>query len=168
LQLAEKIMRFTAPLSPYAYLFHLDNTDIGQAHWHENGKRTIEQLLQWVASPQQLALTNLAAPPEALLPFYAAFPIARALDVGQIWQMGRNPLLLFEDWLPQTRVIHLHGVDFNTQRDHVALHVLPPLLLKTLLRRLWAWEGVLTLAVFEDDFFSSYATWQALYEQMEI
>jgi sugar phosphate isomerase/epimerase len=151
---AQKVVECCASLSPFAYVFHLDGEGVGDAAWIDQARRAVEMLIGIVGDAERLTLENLENyAPEHLLPIYDALPIKRALDVGHVWKMGRDALPLLDDWLPHTRVIHLHG--YADGRDHLPLTVTPPAVLDALLKRLAGWDGVLTLEVFEDDFFAS-------------
>jgi sugar phosphate isomerase/epimerase len=114
-----------------------------------------------VDSPARLALENLESYDVGLLePIFAAFPIRRTLDIGHLWKAGHDPLPVLDTWLPTTKVIHLHGV---AGADHRSLAVMAAAQLDPVLARLLDWPGVLTLEVFEEDFFTSRETlWRAL------
>jgi sugar phosphate isomerase/epimerase len=153
LKMAERIIELTAPLQPYAYVFHLDGDRVEQPDWLDQAQQALATVISLVAQPQTLALENLESyDPEFLEPLFAAFPIARALDIGHLWKAGLDPLPILTRWLPQTRVIHLHGM---AAHDHQSLMVMAPVQLDPILRCLSGWAGVLTLEVFEDDFFTS-------------
>ena len=164
LQLARRVVDLTAALTPYAYVFHLDGRDVDAPGWLDQARAALAALCAWVDDPQRLALENLENyAPEHLLPLYAAFPIRRALDVGHLWKMGRDPLALCADWLPATGVVHLHGMG---AADHQSLAIMTPEKLDPIVRALLAWRGVLTLEVFEDDFFTSHAALLAAIERV--
>jgi nicotinate-nucleotide--dimethylbenzimidazole phosphoribosyltransferase len=159
---ARRVIELTAPLHPHAYIFHLDGTGIDEPHWQVQALKAIERLLPLVETPTQLALENLESyAPEQLLPFFAALPIRRALDIGHLWKSGRDPLPLLDAWLPHTTVVHLHGM---ADWDHQSLAVMNPAQLDPVVARLLDWQGVVTLEVFEDDFFTSR---NALYQAIE-
>lgn len=163
LRMAVRVVDLTAPLAPHAYVFHLDGTGVGETGWAEQAIRAVSALLEWGASPQQLALENLESyPPEALLPVFAQLPIARTLDIGHLWRVGRDPLPVVEAWLPQARVVHLHAM---AGFDHRSLALAAPAQLDPVVERLLGWDGVLTLEVFEDDFFTSHAALLASVER---
>lgn len=155
LRMAARVMDMTAPLRPHAYVFHLDGAGVDEPGWTDQALRAVTALLDRVAAPQQLALENLESyPPEALLPVFAALPIACTLDVGHLWRVGRDPLPVLDAWLPHARVVHLHGM---AEYDHRTLALAAPVQLDPVVERLLSWGGVLTLEVFEDDFFTSRA-----------
>jgi sugar phosphate isomerase/epimerase len=155
LRTAQRVIKLTAPLQPYAYIFHLDGQGIDQPDWLAQASAAVANLIQLVDNPASLALENLENyAPEQLLPIFAAFPIRRTLDIGHLWKAGRDPLPLLDAWLPQTSVIHLHGL---AETDHRSLAVMTPAQLDPIIARLLDWHGVLTLEVFEEDFFTSRA-----------
>lgn len=158
--LAKRVIDLTAALDPFAYVFHLEGTDAGSTAWRDNRIRTVEALLPCIHDPRLLALENLENyPPAYLEPIFDALPIARVLDIGHLWKAGASPLPIMTVWLPNTRVVHLHGVRDDGKRrvDHLSLDVLPASTLDAVVEQLSGWAGVLTLEVFEDDFFTSHA-----------
>ncbi|MCU0476856.1 MAG: hypothetical protein MUC99_12250 [Anaerolineae bacterium] len=159
---AKRVMDSTHPLNPYAYVFHLEGTGAGGGRWADDGIRAIEAVLPLATTPRQLTLENLENyPPDPLEPVFSALPIARALDIGHLWKAGLAPETYYDRWLPNSRVIHLHGCrpDPVTGRntDHLSLDALAPDRLDSVVRRVWGWSGVLTLEVFEADYFTSRA-----------
>lgn len=166
LDAAREVIALTEPLSPYAYVFHAAGTGLGTTAWQEGIFAAIDQVVAWVRSPSQLALENLESyPPEALEPVFDRFPVSRTLDIGHLWRMGRDPLPVMDSWLPKTRVVHLHGLE---ARDHMTLAVMQPAVLDPIIERLVGWSGVLTLEVFEDDFFSSKVALEAALARLDI
>jgi sugar phosphate isomerase/epimerase len=160
LALAKRVIDLTAPLTPFAYVFHLDGTGVEALDWTEQGARAIESLFGHVQDTRTLALENLENyRPEALEPVFSALPIVRTLDIGHVWKMGRDPLPLIAGWLPDARVVHLHGcVDQDeVRRDHLALDCMDIAMLNPVIAALRQWRGVLTLEVFEGDYFTSRA-----------
>jgi sugar phosphate isomerase/epimerase len=150
---AQQVIELISPLRPHAYIFHIDGTGIDEPHWQAHALHAVETLLPLVETPEQLALENLESyAPEHLLPLFAALPIRRALDIGHLWKSGRDPLPLLDVWLPHTTVVHLHGM---ADQDHQSLAVMAPAQLDPVVARLLDWQGVVTLEVFEDDFFTS-------------
>lgn len=159
---AKRVMDITQPLRPYAYVFHLEGTGVGGERWADDGIRAIEAVLPLAATPSQLTLENLENyPPDPLEPVFAALPIARALDIGHLWKAGLRPDDYYDRWLPHSRVIHLHGCRLDTATgrniDHLSLDVLASDRLDSVVRHVWGWSGVLTLEVFEGDYFTSRA-----------
>jgi sugar phosphate isomerase/epimerase len=149
----QEIVQLFEPLDPYAYVFHITSAHAGSAQWTEGALKTLDALRSLMTDPARWALENLEAySPQCLEPIFAAHPIQRALDIGHLWKAGIEPLPTLESWLPHTRVIHLHGMK---GQDHRSLAVIPPAELDPIVERLLGWSGVVTLEVFEQDFFSS-------------
>lgn len=150
---AQRVIELTAPLEPHAYVFHVEGTGAGEPAWLDQAHEAVAALVGMAGDPGRLALENLESyAPEALAPIFDAFPIRRALDIGHLWKAGRNPLPVMAAWLPHASVVHLHGM---AATDHQSLAVTAPAQLDPLLAGLLDWPGVLTLEVFEDDFFTS-------------
>jgi sugar phosphate isomerase/epimerase len=156
LQKAERVIKITAPLTPYAYVFHLDGQGVGQPGWVDRSVRALEQVIPWVERPELLAVENLETWDAAYLdPVLESLPISRTTDIGHLWKMGLDPLARLAAWLPRTRVIHLHGL---AERDHKSLALMAPEELDPVVEALlsFPYTGVLTLEVFEtQDFFTS-------------
>lgn len=168
-QVAARVLQLTAPLTPYGYVFHIEHRAPGTAEWYEAGRQAIEALLSLVPSPDLLCLENLESyDPELLEPFFAAYPIARTLDIGHLWKAGLDPFPYIAKWLPDTRVIHWHGVQRDAERvtDHLSLAVMEPDLVAQVLTQLKEYRGVLTLEVFEEDFWTSYEMVAGLKHQL--
>ncbi len=161
LRLARRVIEFTRPLSPFAYVFHLDGAGIDGPGWRDQALRAVETALRWVASPELLALENLEHyDPAYLEPIYAALPISRALDIGHLWKQGKGFNNLKEYGGPdRLRVVHLHGCADGPggwREDHLSLARMAPAQLDAAVRALAGFRGALTLEVFgEADFFSS-------------
>ena len=160
LTLARQVIELCAPLSPYAYVMHVDGEGVGADAWRDQALVALAQVADWAGDPQRIALENLESyDPRHLLPFLAALPIARTLDIGHLWKAGMDPLSLIDEWRAEARVMHIHGVRgaLGAREDHGTLAWVARAALAAVLARLDGWDGVLTLEVFEDDFFSSRA-----------
>jgi len=153
---AERVIKTTLPLAPFAYVFHLDGLEIGTPGGVNRSLNALEQVIAWIPQPELLAVENVEAWEPALLePILKALPISRTTDIGHLWKMGRDPLTVLDDWLPRTRVIHLHGLG---ERDHQSLALMTAQQLDPVIERLTNYYGVLTLEVFStSDFFDSCA-----------
>jgi len=159
IDMARRIIETCAPLQAWAYVFHIETADAGSPAWTARAIDAVRAVAALVPDPRQLTLENLESyHPDLLRPIFAAAPVARALDIGHLWKAGLDPRPYLAEWLPHARVAHLHGCQ---GRDHRPLSVMPPQVIDDVLRRLQGWDGVLTLEVFEDDFFASHAAWAA-------
>jgi len=122
--------------------------------WQRAAIGTLSALVPLRAVP--LCVENIERYPfELLLPVVECSGVDLCLDIGHLWKMGRNAGPLLRAWLPRASMIHLHGWDGT--RDHRALTVTPPAALGAILSELAEsrWRGLLTLEVFQEDFWHS-------------
>jgi sugar phosphate isomerase/epimerase len=170
LQRARQVIELTQALDPWAYVLHLDGRHVRapetprSAHrqWQDDCAMALHLTAAWVADVAQLAVENLEGyPPDFVTPVVAQLPVSRCVDIGHLWLDGHDPLPWLSQALPQTRVIHLHGIErlaTNALRDHQSLHHMTPAELDPIVSRLLTahYSGLLTLEVFgEDDFHQS-------------
>lgn len=161
---AKKIIELTLPLSPRAWILHLEgiqpdasNEDIDQ--WKTWTGETIAQLCNVCGDSSKIAIENLGYPWHWHQENAALAATSLCCDIGHLW------LYFPECWkeycqamLPHTSVIHLHGV--NGDRDHISLKYLDPAKLEKFLRMIKEcdYKGVVTLEIFsESEFFESMA-----------
>jgi sugar phosphate isomerase/epimerase len=156
-----RVIRATRALEPWAYVVHLDGTEIeGGAmpaeldRWRERAALSLEALGAEAGEWALLAVENLESyAPETFLPLVDRLPISLCLDVGHFFRTGTDPFPYLERHLARTRVVHLHGA--RDGRDHRGLDLIPDdtfdRLLELLLTR--QFDGVLTLEVFTERHF---------------
>jgi sugar phosphate isomerase/epimerase len=168
---AEDVIIRTAPLTPWAYVFHLDGRTVRTletaadqlAIWQRQMGYAITQVAQWAGDATRLAVENLEGyPPAFVTPAIATTAVSRCVDVGHLWLDGHDPLPWLQAALPRTRVVHLHGL--YEGRDHQSIAHTPPALLDPVINLLLiqGYTGVLTLEIFgEADFWSSLEALQA-------
>lgn len=162
--LIEQVMQVTRPLDPRAWVFHLETPGPHTPAWDEHARRSLERLCALAGDAERLALENLESyPVEMLRDPAAGLGIHHALDVGHLWKAGRDPLPVLRDWLGTATVVHLHGCERadGAARDHLSLACMPPAVLDPVVAKLQAFAGVLTLEVFETDYFTSRAAYDA-------
>ncbi len=189
-----------APLGPHSFVLHVDFPslqgvfldtpkaersllDEARKGWTAAALRDIADCLP---SPEQLAVENLETyPPDFWDEWIEGFPYSRCLDVGHIWKDGGDPAPILKAWLPDIRVIHLHGLKpRNTTehgmirpvrqspenhpvtlfgphpRDHTSLALMPEKDIDAVIHPLWDnnFAGILTLEVFSyEDFTASHS-----------
>jgi len=161
---ARRVIRSTRRLNPWAYVIHLDGTELRSgaspaalARWRDQATRSLEMIGQEAGDMHLLAVENLEDyDPAAFLPLLDRLPFSLCVDVGHFLKGEESPLAYLQVHLERTRVIHLHGS--RDGRDHRGLDLLPDGVLAQLLDLLLVcrYQGVLTLEVFtERHFFSS-------------
>jgi sugar phosphate isomerase/epimerase len=165
---ARRVIEVTRPLSPWAYLVHLDGREdsVGtlpaeRERCVAQSVRSLEFLAEWTGGAEKLAIENLEGDdpdrPSAVL---ERINVSRCVDVGHLWSDGHDPLPHLRAALPRTRVVHLHGV---AERDHKSLAYMAPSQLDPVIAALLReqFQGVVTLEVFgEADFHTSLAALQ--------
>jgi len=174
---AQDVITRTAPLAPWAYVFHLDGRAVRTQEtttdqlttWQRQMGEAITQVAQWAGDATRLAVENLEGyPPAFVTPALAHTGASRCVDVGHLWLGGHDPLPWLQAALPQTRVVHLHGL--HAGRDHQSIAHTPPALLDPVIDLLLtqAFSGVLTLEIFgEEDFWSSLQALQATLQRRQ-
>jgi sugar phosphate isomerase/epimerase len=158
---ARRVVRSTRALKPWAYVVHLDGTEIqagapagAVGRWRDRAARSLEALGAEAGELALLAVENLESyQPEAFLPLLDQLPISLCLDVGHFFRTGTDPFPYLEQHLGRTRVVHLHGS--RDGRDHRGLDLVPDDTLGRLLELLLyrRFSGVLTLEVFTERHF---------------
>ncbi len=165
MQRARQVIDLLRPLTPWAYVLHLDGRSVRSAStpaaqlsaWQDDCVRALAQLAAWAGDPALLAVENLEGyPPEFVTPVVEAAGVSRCVDVGHLWLDGHDPLPHLTASLDRLRVVHLHGL--HREQDHQSLAHTPKEMLAPPLNFLMEnrFSGVVTLEVFgEDDFHSS-------------
>jgi sugar phosphate isomerase/epimerase len=151
-----RVMELTRALGPFAWIVHLDGEQQGPvpslepALWLARLSQSLEALTDAVPSPRLLCAETLSYPFELVEELVRECGLSACLDVGHVLLAGGDPLASLERYLPEIRVIHLHGV--REGRDHVSIGALDCAALRRLLALLGgegAADRVVTLEVFE-------------------
>jgi len=165
LEKARHVIQSTRDLKPWAYVVHLDGTELlatsnpgTLACWREEALPSLEMLGQEAGDLQRLAIENLENyDPAAFLPLLDRLPVSLCVDVGHFLRQKVNPMPYLRTHLSRTKVIHLHGI--GDEGAHGGLELLPDGLLRQILDLLVtaSYQGVLTLEVFtETQFFGGW------------
>jgi sugar phosphate isomerase/epimerase len=159
----DKCLRFierTAGLAPFAYVLHFHGDQQGKSpspdmmRWTEGHRRSVERLLHAVDS-QELCVELLDYPYDLIEDIVHDYGLSICLDIGHLLLCGYAPEEYLDRYLPQTRVLHLHGIEEGN--DHRSLAFLPAGLLTTLMSRLdndQQKSRVLTMEIFDEKAFN--------------
>lgn len=171
---AIELLTRCAPLPLSAVVVHLEGDEPARGHprtwagWQAAATESLRALVS--ASDAPICVENI----ERYHPKHMAAAVDAAgsqfcVDIGHEWKAGRHPVDLLSRRLHRTRALHLHAV--GPDYDHDVLTYAPVDAVVDVLRLLrdHAWDGVLTLEVYEDDFAPSFdvvqRTWRHIVEE---
>ena len=155
-----RVIERTAPLSPFAYVVHFHGDHPGEspsldlARWIDGHRRSVERLLQYV-NPRDFCVETLDYSYALIEDIVSDYGLSVCLDIGHLLLCGHAPEDYLDRYLPQTRVIHVHGVEDGN--DHCSLAFLPAGLLTTLMDQLESGSKksrVLTMEIFDERAFN--------------
>ena len=166
-----KVIRATERLNPFAYICHLESSELGASShvsiWERQSIKSLETLIEFIGDPAKLCVENIESQAPSLMDHIAdLLPVSHCIDIGHFWKMGLDPMLYMQRWLPRTRVIHLHGFEGT---DHKSLSVVNFTRLDPVVEIVNKhFRGVVTLEVFnEKDFVDSVESfWNSLERSM--
>jgi sugar phosphate isomerase/epimerase len=161
----QRAVNATRELEPFAYVMHLDGRELMEtpsaetiARWRDMSAQALGQVIELIGDRRLVCVENLERwDPVHFHNLVMHAGVSRCVDVGHWWVQGRDPLPHLREHYPQTRVVHLHGVD-GDGRDHQSLRHTPLAQLRSVVEALVDadYRGVLSLEVFgEADFLSS-------------
>ena len=167
----------TLELDPTAYTVHLHGGTLPRefggdgtltlAQWQAEAKSALLAVAAHLPDPALLSIENLENwDPAAFAPLFDELPVSRAVDIGHLWLEKKPIFPTLAEWLPRTRLIHIHGTG---TRDHQSLtHAPQEELRQTLAFLRDHFTGVVTLEVFnEPDFHSSMELMKSLLSYAE-
>lgn len=149
-----RIVELTRPLRPFGFLLHAEGigpqADAARVRqWQQDVLAALPPLIDSVGDPALLCLENYKAPFAWGEPLLERWPLSVCIDAGHLWRFGYDLEAQVRQYLPRTRVIHLHGE--RDGRDHISLAALAPERLREFLRLTAAFTGVVSLELFEFD-----------------
>jgi len=157
---AARFYRRTLPLCPTAFVLHLDSRGAdgrevrrmdGWTSWlHESMARLAREGMDLT----RVAVENLDYPLDLVRPLVEELGMSFCLDTGHLLRYGFDLRSYLESFLPQTSMIHLHGVVDGA--DHRGTYGIPPMQWKHISDALAGYRGGLSLEVFSlEDLVSS-------------
>lgn len=166
-----KVIRGTRRLRPFAYVCHLESSELGASShvsiWERQSIKSLEILIDAIGDPSKLCIENIESQAPSLMDHITdSLPVSQCIDIGHFWKKGLDPMPYMQRWLPRTRVIHLHGFDVS---DHKSLSVVNFTKLDPVVDIVNKhFRGVVTLEVFnEKDFNDSVESfWNSLERNM--
>jgi sugar phosphate isomerase/epimerase len=151
-----RIIEHTVPLEPFAYILHFHGDERGECpsrdidRWIEGHRRSVEKLLQNVHA-HDLCVETLDYPYTIIEDIVSDYNLSVCLDVGHLLMCRHTPEDYLDRYLPQTRVLHLHGIEDG--HDHRSLSFFPAGLLNNIIEHLGNGSNiprVLTMEIFDE------------------
>ena len=155
-----RVIECTASLSPFTYVIHFHGDHPGEspsldlARWIDGHRRSVGRLLQNVNS-RDLCVETLDYAYDLIEDIVSDYGLSVCLDIGHLLLCGQGPEDYLDRYLPQTRVLHIHGVENGN--DHRSLAFFPAGLLTTLIDQLGSGSEksrVLTMEIFDERAFN--------------
>lgn len=145
------IMRLIRPLQPFAWILHLDGLAATAAAgrvqaWQKNITELLPPIIAEADNSKNICVENLLYPFDWCLEIIETFKLGLCLDSGHLLATGQDVARHLSRFLPQARIMHLHGRQGG--KDHQALDTIPESSLRQWLRILADFKGVLTLEMF--------------------
>ncbi|MGD9818620.1 MAG: cobamide remodeling phosphodiesterase CbiR [Desulfomonilaceae bacterium] len=162
-----KVIESTLPLNPFAYICHLESSELAASThisiWERQSINSLEILIDVIGDPSKLCVENLETQAPSLLDHITDnLPVSYCIDIGHFWKKGLDPMPYMQRWFPRVRVIHMHGFEGS---DHKSLSVVNFVKLDPIVEIINKhFRGVVTLEVFsEKDFLESVESfWNSL------
>lgn len=155
ISVAKKVIERTLCLKPSLYTLHFDlrdengreETDVEA--WRRRILRSAEEMTEWGIEPGRISIETLSYPFEWVEDIVKKFEFSVCLDIGHMLIYGLDLQGYLKKYLPQTSIIHLHGVGNGV--DHLGIDRLNGKTVDRILSRLQSFTGILSMEVFSFD-----------------
>jgi sugar phosphate isomerase/epimerase len=152
ISIIRKIMERTLCLNPSVYILHFDlrnsngqeETDIQS--WRKRILRSAEEIMEWGIESRRISIETLSYPFEWIEDIITGFGFSTCLDIGHMLIYGQDLRGYLEKYLPQTSIIHLHGIENGV--DHLGIDRLNGKIVDLILSKLQNFTGILSVEVF--------------------
>jgi sugar phosphate isomerase/epimerase len=148
----KKVMERTLCLNPSLYTLHFDlrdkngreETDIEA--WRSRIIRSAEEMTEWGIETKRISIETLSYPFEWIEDIVREFGFSICLDIGHMLIYRQDIPRYLENYLPQTSIIHLHGIENGV--DHLGIDRLNGKIIDLILFKLQSFMGILSIEVF--------------------
>ncbi len=153
--LTARLIRSTAPLPVTSYTIHVNyprrkSQGPSAADIHTWRRQAAESLARIIAEsplpPSKLAVENLDYPLQWITPVIDELDISLCLDIGHLVSCGQDVKTALDVFGKRAQIIHLYGT--CRDKDHGALSLLEPQVLRQVAPFLATFNGSLMLEVF--------------------
>ncbi len=149
------VVELFAPLCPTTFTLHLPMdrgtfTREDLLAWDKRARKGLDLLVPRLPDPGLVSLETLWYAPDALWRLVKDYDLSLCIDAGHHFKYGHDLRTTFERFKDRIPLVHLHGVDFSgpAPRDHTRLDRLPHELFTLTTELLTAYEGTVSLEVF--------------------
>lgn len=151
IETTKQLIDLTSPLSPSTFTLHLayDETDMETEpikRWQNRTYSSIHKLISSGINGKKISIETLNYPIEWVEEILIDFNLSVCVDLGHLILYGFDMDAVFNRYHKTISIIHLHGA--NERRDHEALDFLSKSNLKTILRMLKRFKGIVSIEVF--------------------
>jgi sugar phosphate isomerase/epimerase len=151
----KQVMDLTAPLSPTSYTLHLpygesDFESEQVKRWKECTYQSMDTLCSFGFNSRIISIETLNYPLEWVEDILIGFNLSVCMDLGHLILYELDMKDIFERYKDRTSIIHLHGA--NENKDHQPLDLLSKSNLKTIIRMLKQFRGIVSIEVFSFDY----------------
>jgi sugar phosphate isomerase/epimerase len=151
----KKVIERTLCLKPSLYTLHFDlrdksgreETDIEA--WRKRILRSAKEMTGCGIEPKRISIESLSYPFEWIEDIVREFGFSICLDIGHMLIYSQDIPRYLEKYLPQTSIIHLHGVENGV--DHLGIDRLNGKIVDLILSKLQGFTGILSVEVFSFD-----------------
>lgn len=152
ISVVKKVIERTLCLKPSLYTLHFDlrdkngreETDIEA--WRSRIIRSAEEMTEWGIEPKRISIETLSYPFEWIEDIVREFRFSICLDIGHMLIYRQDIPRYLENYLPQTSIIHLHGIENGV--DHLGIDRLNGKMVDLILSKLQSFMGILSVEVF--------------------
>ena len=154
-RIVKKFIERMMSLSPSTYTLHFSLRDekgqdaLDLAGWKAHLNESTEEILKVGIGASRISVETLGYPFEWIEDIVKAFGLSICLDLGHLLLQGLDPRAYLERYLPDTSIIHLHGL--RNGIDHLGIDKLDGEILDLILSYLRHFQGILSIEVFAFD-----------------
>jgi sugar phosphate isomerase/epimerase len=155
ISIVRRVTERTFCLNPSVYILHFDlrnnngqeETDIQS--WRKRILRSAEEMMEWGIELKRISIETLSYPFEWIEDMITEFGFSICLDIGHMLIYGQDLRGYLKKYLPQTSIIHLHGIENGV--DHLGIDRLNGKIVDLILSELQNFTGILSVEVFSFD-----------------
>jgi len=152
ISVVKKVIERTLSLKPSLYTLHFDVRDkngreeTDMEAWRKRILRSAEEMKERGIELERISIETLSYPFEWIEDIIKKFGFSVCLDIGHMLIYDLDVQGYLKKYLPQTSIIHLHGVENGI--DHLGIDRLNGRIVDLILSKLQSFTGILSIEVF--------------------